>query len=614
MNPPKESPEERPKYCQALEILNGHGVLVFTIRLQKDLYNPAIIPGPDGEAICAEIWPAVGDPPVYHIVRDEEHAHRVMTMSNHPWNLLAHRINFKNSKFDADETVRSFLSRGVGAVVRDQQLRAQAIRGFLQGLEQLRGHDHVQVVFSDQPNDRAHRISDGQSLFRIVWVFRWAAHMLANHPNNLQADGTWRIGRQYPTMVLSVGYGNEGLPIGFCMAPSESFESYWALYEEVKVVLRACGEPETLLTELQLLSDQGAALSAYAHDADLHWRLCHCHLIRAAGTKTRMASCIRRLLKCCSDEQFEAVKRDIEMEIEKHYIRPKRPFPKHYNVLDMMLNPEKADWPYHPEHWRRDLRPGCPTTTASEESINRQLNSALGASRAFIKGLKALLTYCRCRFRERNYKVRREHRASNLFLNKLKGPNGERLRQNQAKVDYLTAVNSLVGRELTRDWEYPELTGDLPKFPRTEPIFSKNQFPPGWIPTQRGPECGPVDSGSTECEGEEKEDKSHKVMSPPEGGPETQSTKNYHRDLIRDIIHEIRNMLPTATWNRQHETIISHVHTLVRDSVKTPPDQPIDTEVAVMCRLQCYEDAGVPEDAEEKAVDADKAMETQKRG
>jgi hypothetical protein len=583
VDPSDDRDAEPLRYCRKLLVKNADKVLVFTIRLEKAFAHPVIIAGRQGQAICADIWPAVGKA-LYVIGLDNEHGELIKKISRHPYNVLARKINTKKQKFDMSQSIHDFFSGDVADFLKNRQDREQAIHDFLGGLAALRGSDYVRVELSDQPNVKAHRICGDNFLFRLVWVFRWAVPLLESRPNCLCGDGTFRIGAPYTTMLISAVFSNEAIPIAFCMAPSENSEAFRKIYDRTIKALKICYKSPSLMTKLPLVSDQGAGLSKFTKENKVPWRLCHFHLLRAVGTKTRIAQCVRRLLRCCSEEEYVEVKADIEMEIQMHYTIPKRKPPDHpMKVLRMMLGKEKEEWPYLKEHWARYMRPGCPTTTAHKESINHQLNKKKGEDRAFINGLKKLVSYSRSRFKNRNSNDRKRHRASNLFLDKLAGAEGDAIRQNAAKLKFLTELNSFVGGQPQRNWEFPVYKGKLPEFDATQPKIGSEPFPEGWRPSP------------PRAEEEEEDDETGKAMPPPKKGTKGESTKDYRRDLIWDIIHAIRTMLPTATWNRDHEHIISNVHHIVKENVKIPKDQPIPRELAVAWRLQCYLEAGVPD-------------------
>jgi hypothetical protein len=182
----------------------------------------------------------------------------------------------------------------------------------------------------------------------------------------------------YILEILHVIVANESVPIALCVFPSETADSYDRLYQHVADVLNDQHMPN-VLNGLRLVSDQGAGLKELVSRWNLDWKLCHRHLIENAGAWTRIGDWTARILRCCSEDEYQKVKTTINIEIslmsEEHRLRMESSSRLKWQHLQMMLGHVKPDAFRDPAIWARWKRLGCPTTTNAAESIHSHLNA-----------------------------------------------------------------------------------------------------------------------------------------------------------------------------------------------------------------------------------------------
>lgn len=249
-----------------------------------------------------------------------------------------------------------------------------------------------------------------ESLYSFTCVFPWALDVLRQDPNCVMTDGTFRSLNPYTLAILHAVFANETIPIAFSLAPSESLGLYNQMYEHI-IDLMIAHTPETdrknnMLTRLPLVSDMGLGLKALVKDRGLKWYICHCHIIRAAGAKSRAGRWASRLLKCCSPEEYDRVRRSIEREIDGLYKDEngewKPNLPGNLEIIRHMLDPNSEHEFYGLERWARWLRLGCPTTSNAGESVHGHLNAGTAGEHFLTARLRVVIRALRLRYLTRN--------------------------------------------------------------------------------------------------------------------------------------------------------------------------------------------------------------------
>jgi hypothetical protein len=555
-----------------LTIFGAENVKVFKVFFANDFSAQTVYPTDNTRAFCKQFWAEDEDGETYHFRTRKNLDYLIRECPSHPYNVMGRRIHWKRYVDQVDANSRMFLAPEVGRVVKDRQDRAAAAQHFMETIEGLRHGDYVEIEFSDRKNPISVQDHE-QYLFGGVWVFDFAVDMLADVPNAILVDGTFTCLRPWCAIVVSAVFSNEACPIACGWAPTETGRAMVNLYGAILKALEMRKLPASLLTDIPLVSDQGAALGYLANKFHLKWHHCHFHLLRTVGAKTMLGAFVRRLLHCYTAEQYLEERDQIRLEMDVYY--QKHPKPDRLDILKQMLDGKGI------EHWALWLRSFSPSTTASEESINAQLNAKKGLARAFGKALAILLDYCRHRWSTRNSHRRRQNRASNLFLQKCHAqtPQGEKLRNNQGKFDFLQHVNSFRRDPLQppeMNWQFP-VHPDPQPFPSAKYVDGSEEFPASWHKS-RSHNRPVAPAASSEVS---------------EAAEPTTNEIDYHELLCRTVLGEIRNMMSKKKWQTHRKPIMGQARTRLGEIVTTPRSQKVNPQETMIFRLQCYEDAHV---------------------
>jgi hypothetical protein len=320
-------------------------------------------------------------------------------------------------------------------------------------------------------------------LFGFTHVLPWALHMLTECSANCTSiDATFEIVGPYVLEILHVIVRNEGMPIAQAIFPSETEISYRRLFDHVKDVAKACVFSEDILTRLRLMSDHEKALTALADNLDLDRKLCLAHLIRNAGTGVAA-----RWTQSVTFSNTEAECRENALRVRAR-IGALDPEPakrwrdkKNYFTLKSILAAVEIefrgtvwevdlvmDWevpaPLPMAAWAKWLRLGCPTTTNSQESIHRWLNTLNEtlANAGLCRRWERETEYLEDRFTQRNSTARVDRRTARDWVEeraKLLPVSSDK----KGYFDFNEALYSADGVPVAGNgkWEYPEF--DVPQ-------------------------------------------------------------------------------------------------------------------------------------------------------
>jgi hypothetical protein len=166
-----------------------------------------------------------------------------------------------------------------------------------------------------------------------------------------------------------------------------------------------------LLLDLPIVTDQGKALEKFVHFFGLEWKLCHRHIIEAIGAKGRMREWVLRILRCYSREQFLRTRMTILMEMHLMGRALHKGDEVVIKILRLLgLRPKDTNPLCDIRHWALWLRPGCPKTTNSAESVNGHLNAEINKGETWIERVKSVANhfmrryYTRCDWHDRSLK------------------------------------------------------------------------------------------------------------------------------------------------------------------------------------------------------------------
>jgi hypothetical protein len=277
-----------------------------------DFANVAIFP--TEETMCIF---KLGDFPIVPSTRDSD-IFRMFPPQN--------SIDFKRSNLPFYQHHPSFVTAGVvdkmtvNPIVREgficetrdnfraRQRRRQMQSDFLGSMTKLTSGS-IRADFSHRENMGMFRVGPDQFLYSFSCVFPWCIDIRDQKPNCAMTDTTFRILKPYTLTILAVIFANESIPIAFSVSPTEEANSYPSVYTHVIDIL--CEQiPSTnrdvnMLMELPLVSDMGNAIQKLGREKNFHWLFSHCHLIESVGSNSFVGECVRRLLRCCSENEYQ---------------------------------------------------------------------------------------------------------------------------------------------------------------------------------------------------------------------------------------------------------------------------------------------------------------------
>jgi hypothetical protein len=157
-----------------------------------------------------------------------------------------------------------------------------------------------------------------------------------------------------------------------------------------------------VLANLYLVTDQGTALQSFVKRFNLHWKLCHRHIIESVGASSLIGQWVRRILACYTFSEYEAVHRGILSEMQLlEALYPHRG--RAYDTLRRLCGLLEDDHPLSTKaHWALWERLGCPRTTNSAESVNGHLNFDIKSDKDFISRLTCIIKHFHLRYQTRN--------------------------------------------------------------------------------------------------------------------------------------------------------------------------------------------------------------------
>jgi ubiquitin C-terminal hydrolase len=308
------------------------------------------------------------EPFCLYFIPSDAHGHS--KKSRHPYDVLskAFKKRFNINPEGMDKKLAHWLLPHFAEELSKRAMSIDARKHLGRVLRDLTGGS-VKVTYSRVTDTKMEEFGEGKYLFGLTCVFPWAIDILMKRPNCLMTDSTFKALHPYTLPILHAVFANESIPIAFGMAPSETAESYDAIFRHIESLMQhlaltvppgispipAAGNetpssgpwPEDLMTDLEeqlagepvedewvediptledsvlpppdadtpgrgaflsglpIVTDQGTALALFIRNWQLDWKLCHRHVIEAIGAKSRIGHWAARILRCYSALEWE---------------------------------------------------------------------------------------------------------------------------------------------------------------------------------------------------------------------------------------------------------------------------------------------------------------------
>jgi hypothetical protein len=172
-------------------------------------------------------------------------------------------------------------------------------------IDSLHGYKVVRVAACDKNKTRIFTYSHKDKehdVVSVTWVAPWAVKAW-NEADYIQLDCSFRGTKPFAYCVPQAIIGNEAIPLGFIMTPSECSETYdWWLAD-----LQQADPNEDPKRQI-ILSDEGLALKHFgSHFGTKHY-FCHRHIIERFGARGLIGELVRQALATQTNETYQALR------------------------------------------------------------------------------------------------------------------------------------------------------------------------------------------------------------------------------------------------------------------------------------------------------------------
>jgi hypothetical protein len=324
------------------------------------------------------------------------------------------------------------------------------------------------------------------------------------------------------------------------------------------------------LLHLPIVTDQGKALEKFVDFFQLDWKLCHRHIIEAIGAKGRKREWVLRILRSFSRKQFLRTRVTILTEMHlmgKDLKSGDKVLKKILRLLG--LRPQDKSPLCVINHWALWLRPGCPRTTNSAESVNGHLNAQIVAGETWVERVKSVAKHFMTRYHSR---FDWHDRSLKRNLAKCYPDPAKPCCRSQAEIDFYLHLHNAFGktREQREAEEFAPANARL-WFGATcvVELAQSMIFPAGWEAREELPKKG--------------------AAAPDEDGTrliiERGSAHSAFDRMAWDIAWSFRNELGNA-WTKCGQTVNVGIVTVGRD-LRIPDDEVSFSQEAVW-RAECW--------------------------
>jgi hypothetical protein len=303
------------KCTHCLSIYAHYGTkkaLIFELFFDIDFENVAISPTRCTlQFCCAEAFPVVSSPRDGYMFRillrsnsiDFRRSKSTLRYFDHPFFVIGRAV----ARITSNPVVAEAFDCEVCANLQARNERRQMQLDFLGTMTKLTSGS-IRALFSPGLTRGMFHVGRDQSLYSFSCVFPWCVDLLDEGENCAMTDTTFKILKPYTLSILTLIFANESIPIALSVSPTEDASSYIQIYEHVIAILcealPGTNPEDNIFTRLPLVSDMGKAIQKLVREKHLCWLICHRHLIESVGSNSFVGDCVRRLLRCCSEDEY----------------------------------------------------------------------------------------------------------------------------------------------------------------------------------------------------------------------------------------------------------------------------------------------------------------------
>jgi ubiquitin C-terminal hydrolase len=170
-------------------------------------------------------------------------------------------------------------------------------------IENLHGFKIVRVAPTNKTtiftyNDKGKQ----KDVVSVTWIAPWAIEAW-NKADYIQLDCSFRGTKPYVYCVPQAIIGNEAIPLGFIMTPSECSETYDWWFADLQQ-----SNPDKEVKRKIILSDEGAALQHFGLRFAARHYFCHRHIIEKFGAKGLLGELVRQALEIQTNATYQALR------------------------------------------------------------------------------------------------------------------------------------------------------------------------------------------------------------------------------------------------------------------------------------------------------------------
>jgi ubiquitin carboxyl-terminal hydrolase 36/42 len=278
---------------------------------------------------------------------------------------------------------------------RENEGKTSSLNDFLGTLP---GHKVVRAGLED-PSSVCTYLHNGKErdVVSLTWVAPRAVKAWTE-ADYIQLDCSFRGTKPYAYCVPQAIIGNEAVPLGFIMTPSECGETYRWWLADLQAANCGGAMPKKII-----LSDEGAALRNFTSSGHLRHYFCHRHLIQKFGAHGLIGELVTQALRTQANETYQALRPQL-LANAQNFLANGEVTQELYDKFVKFLS---VEFPHGVWHRAAD---GVGRCSNHAESFHGHVNAKIKGLRKLTKRLQIMTEYIQQRYEQYlNPDSRRSH-------------------------------------------------------------------------------------------------------------------------------------------------------------------------------------------------------------
>jgi ubiquitin C-terminal hydrolase len=269
-------------------------------------------------------------------------------------------------------------------------------------MDSLAGHKTVRLGAEDATSVLTYTYEgEERDVVSLTWIAPWAQRVW-NLADYIQLDCSFRGTKPYAYCVPQAIIGNEAIPLGFIMTPSECNETYDWWFADL-----TNSDKRVTVHKQIILSDEGPALKHFGMNpiaAAIHF-FCHRHLIEKFGSNGFIGALVQQALATECKEAYDELRPQLLADAQQLWAEgtvTQADYDKFVRFLS-------EDFPHG--IWHR-AGYGVARCSNHAESFHGQINRMIKGVRSLVRRLHVIRTYIKKRFDAYNESPRTQVRRT----------------------------------------------------------------------------------------------------------------------------------------------------------------------------------------------------------